>query len=130
MNQTLARLLRLIEENDVKFLRLVFCDLFGVQKNIAIMASQLPHAVEKGVSFDASAIPGFADAGEDELLLTPDPDTFSLLPWRPSEGCVGRFFCHILRPDGAAPPKRRSTTRVISTWCRSIGGKTYGGRSA
>ena len=101
MNQTLARLLRLIEENDVKFLRLVFCDLFGVQKNIAIMASQLPHAVEKGVSFDASAIPGFADAGEDELLLTPDPDTFSLLPWRPSEGCVGRFFCHILRPDGA-----------------------------
>lgn len=100
MDHTLAQLLRLTEENDVKFLRLAFCDLFGVQKNIAIMASQLAHAVEKGVSFDASAIPGFADTEESELFLTPDPDTFSLLPWRPSEGCVGRFFCHIRRPDG------------------------------
>lgn len=101
MNQPHTQLLRLIEESDVKFLRLVFCDLFGVQKNIAIMASQLTHALEKGISFDACAIPGFADTGESELFLVPDPDTFSLLPWRPSEGCVGRFFCHILRPDGS-----------------------------
>ena len=100
MSHTLSQLLSFIEENDTKFIRLAFCDIFGVQKNIAIMASQLPHAVEKGVSFDASAIPGFANVAESDLFLVPDLDTFSLLPWRPSESCVGRFFCNIRYPDG------------------------------
>lgn len=100
MSQTLAQLLQVIEDSDVKFLRLAFCDLFGAQKNVAIMASRLAYAAQHGVSFDASAIPGFAGAASSDLLLAPDLDTFSLLPWRPSEGCVGRFFCRILHPDG------------------------------
>ena len=92
--------LEFIEENDIKFIRLTFCDMFGVQKNIAIMASQLPSAIQRGISFDASAIAGFSHVAESDLFLYPDLETFSLLPWRPSEGCVGRFYCNIRYPDG------------------------------
>lgn len=100
MSQTVTQLMQFFEESDIKFIRLAFCDIFGVQKNIAIMANQLPHAAESGISFDASAIAGFANVAESDLFLVPDLDTFSLLPWRPSEGCVGHFFCSIQYPDG------------------------------
>ena len=100
MKYSLAQLLEFVEESDIKFIRLAFCDSFGVQKNIAIMASQLAHAVENGVPFDASSIDGFANVTESDLYLVPDLGTFSLLPWRPSEGCVARLFCNIQYPDG------------------------------
>lgn len=100
MSYTLMQLQEIIEDNNIKFVRLAFCDIFGMPKNIAIMASGLKHAVEKGVSFDASAIAGFANVAESDLFLFPDLDTFALLPWRPTEGCVCRFFCDIKYPDG------------------------------
>ena len=100
MNHRAEEMLRFVEENDIKFIRLAFCDIFGVQKNIAIMASQLPAAIRQGISFDASAIRGFSNVEESDLFLIPDLDTFALMPWRPSQGCVGRFFCNICYPDG------------------------------
>lgn len=100
MSHTITELMQFIGDNDIKFIRLAFCDIFGVQKNIAIMADQLPHAIDSGVSFDASAIAGFGNVVESDLFLVPDLDTFSILPWRPAESGVGRFFCHIKYPDG------------------------------
>ena len=88
MTHTLDQLLRFVEENDIKFIRLAFCDMFGVQKNIAIMSSQLRHAAEQGVSFDASAIPGFANVAESDLFLQPDLDPFALLPQIRNAGSV------------------------------------------
>ena len=75
---------QLLAEYEIKFVRLAFCDIFGRQKNIAIMADELEHALTRGVSFDASAIGGFLNVDESDLLLFPDLDTFSVLPWRPS----------------------------------------------
>ena len=57
---TVEEVLEYVQEEDVKFVRLAFFDLRGVQKNISIMAGQLKSAFENGVSFDASAIYGFA----------------------------------------------------------------------
>lgn len=131
MSHTLSQLLSFIEENDTKFIRLAFCDIFGVQKNIAIMASQLPHAVEKGVSFDASAIAGFSNVAESDLFLVPDLDTFSLLPWRPSESCVGRFFCNI-RYRTAGLLKEMAATFCVR-WSRRLHRRdiaSFWGRSA
>lgn len=85
MMPQLTKLMETIEDHDVKFIRLVFCDIFGIPKNIAIMADRLPQAVEKGISFDASAISGFSNVEESDLFLFPDLSTFALLPWRPSE---------------------------------------------
>lgn len=101
MNTTASEVLEFVKENDVKFIRLGFCDLLGFQKNISIMAEELPSAFENGVSFDAHAIKGFRDVTWSDLLLFPDPATLAVLPWRPGRGRVARFYCDIKNPDGS-----------------------------
>ncbi len=99
MNSTASEVLRFAQENDVQFVRLGFCDPFGVQKNISIMSSELQDAFEEGVAFDASAIQGFRDITRSDLLLFPDPSTLTVLPWRPGPGRVLRFYCDIKTPE-------------------------------
>ena len=100
MNSTASEVLEFVKENDVKFIRLGFCDPFGMQKSIAIMADELPSAFEYGVSFDAQAIGGLNGITHSDLLLSPDPATLMVLPWRPDTGRVARFYCDIKNPDG------------------------------
>ncbi len=100
MRFTKEEAMEFIRENNVKFIRLAICDIFGNQKNISIMPTELEAAFERGFGFDATAIPGFADAGHPDLFLFPDPDTLTLLPWRPTQGRVVRFFCNIRYADG------------------------------
>ncbi|MBO4360819.1 MAG: glutamine synthetase [Eubacteriaceae bacterium] len=87
-------------EEDVKFIRLAFCDVFGKQKNIAIMPHELGRAFDDGIAVDASAIAGFGDEMYSDLLLHPEPDTLMPLPWRPEHGRVVQMFTSITRPDG------------------------------
>ncbi len=100
MKYTVNEVLQFIEENDVKFIRLIFCDIFGTLKNISIISEELPRAFESGISFDASSIKGFMNIEESDLFLYPDPSTLCILPWRPQQGRVVRFFCNIKHPDG------------------------------
>jgi len=93
--------LEFVKENDVKFVRLNFCDIFGFQKNISIMADELQSAFINGVSFDAHVIRGFRDITQSDLFLFPDPSTLAVLPWRPGPGRVVRFFCDIKTPSGS-----------------------------
>lgn len=102
MNTTAKEVLTFIAENDVKFIRLAFCDPLGTQKNIAIMPDELADAFVHGVSFDASAIKAFRGVTKSDLLLFPDPATLTVLPWRPGPGRVVRFYCDIKNPDGSA----------------------------
>ena len=90
-------ILKFVEENDVKFIRLTFCDIFGNLKNVAIMPNELERAFSCGIPFDAS---GFAEHCSD-LLLVPDISTLSVLPWRPKSGRVVRFFCSLKTIDGS-----------------------------
>jgi len=100
MTTTVEDVLEFIKENDVKFIRLAFCDLLGRQRNISIMPDELPGAFEHGIPFDAHAIKGFTDITKSDLFLVPDPSTLSVLPWRPQQGRVVRFYCGIKNPDG------------------------------
>ena len=93
-----------VEQEDVKFIRLAFCDISGRQKNISIMPQELKRAFSQGISFDASAVSGFGDVVESDLFLFPIPSTLSVLPWRPSRGKVVRMFCEIRYPDGRPFP--------------------------
>ncbi len=86
-----------IEENDVKFIRLTFCDSFGNMKNIAIMPRELHRAITNGIPFNAT---GLLEESRQNLLLKPDTSTLSILPWRPQSGRVVRFFCTLHRMDG------------------------------
>lgn len=100
-----------VKEEDVKFIRLAFCDTLGRQKNISILPSELRRAFEDGISFDASAICGFGGAEKSDLLLFPDPSTLNILPWRPSHGKVVRMFCDIRHPNGT--PFSRDTRAIL-----------------
>ena len=87
-------------EEDVKFIRMAFCDAAGCQKNIAIMPEELDRAFRYGIAIDGSAIPGFGGEVHSDLLLRPDPSTLCVLPWRPEHGRVVRMFCAVTQPDG------------------------------
>lgn len=100
MKYTKEEVMQYVKEEDVKFIRLAFCDIYGKQKNISIMPSELPRAFKDGIAFDASAIRGFGDETHSDLMLHPDPSTLSVLPWRPEHGRVVRMFCTITYPDG------------------------------
>lgn len=99
MTNTIQDVLEFVNENDVKFVRLAFCDLMGFEKNLSIMSSELQSAFEHGVSIDGSAIKGFCDVTRSDLLLFPDPTTLMVLPWRPGPGRVVKFYCDIKNPD-------------------------------
>ena len=75
MKYSYQEVIQYIQEEDVKFIRLAFCDVFGKQKNISIMPDELPRAFEFGIAIDASAITGFGDENHSDLFLHPDPDT-------------------------------------------------------
>lgn len=101
MEITITEVLQFVEENDVKFIRLAFCDMFGTLKNISVMPDELPRAFREGIPLDASAVHGFPKKEQTDLVLVPDPRTLSVLPWRPAHGRVVRLFCDIRRPDGS-----------------------------
>jgi len=90
-----------IEQEDVKFIRLAFCDLNGKLKNMSISPAELDRAFSEGISFDAYAIEGFGSELVTDLVLHPIPATLNVLPWRPSQGKVVRMFCNIKYPDGS-----------------------------
>ena len=118
--------LEFVKEEDVKFVRLAFFALNGKQKNISIMASELPRAFKYGVSFDASSVEGFQTPDKSDMFLHPDPATLAVLPWRPSAGKVVRMFCDIKYPDGTPYEKdcRHLLKKAVQTakkrfWCRN-----------
>lgn len=93
--------LQYISEEDVKFIRLAFCDVFGRQKNISVMPCELERAFCEGVPLDASEIDGFDSPDGSDVYLHPDPDTLTVLPWRPEHGRVVRMFCTVSGKNGA-----------------------------
>ena len=104
MKYTQGEVMQYVEEEDVKFIRMAFCDVFGRQRNVAVMADELPRAFTHGIAFDASAIPGFDGEVRSDLFLHPDPATLTELPWRPHTGRVAHMFCDIKYPDGTPYP--------------------------
>ena len=91
---------RMIEEEDVEFIRLQFTDIFGTLKNVAVTTSKLERVLNNEIMFDGASIEGFARVEQSDMFLRPDLDTFAIFPWRPQQGKVARFLCDIYRPDG------------------------------
>ena len=117
MNYTADEVLEYISEEDVKFVRMAFCDVYGKQRNVAIMAGELPRAFDHGIAFDASAVPGFDMDVRSDLFLRPNPSTLKELPWRPQHGRVAHMFCDIVHPDGTpfAADTRRLLRQAVET---------------
>ena len=101
-----------VREEDVRFIHLSFCDVFGRQKNIAILPTELDRAFSGGIAIDASAIQGFGGELHSDLFLHPIPDSLTLLPWRPEQGKLVELRCNVTYPDGR---RFENDTRAILT---------------
>lgn len=112
MNNSPKEILRFVEENDVKFIRLTFCDIFGNLKNIAVMPNELEQSFTHGIPLDFAQ----SENSCQRLVLFPDISTLSVLPWRPKSGRVVRFFCSLKNPDGSDHPDdmRTNLTNYIN----------------
>lgn len=97
---TKQEIMRIVEEEDVEFIRLQFTDIFGTLKNVAITSSQLEKALNNKCMFDGSSIEGFVRIEESDMYLYPDLDTFTIFPWRPQQGKVARIICDVYNADG------------------------------
>ena len=91
--------LAMVQERDIRFIRLWFTDILGQLKAFSINVTELEDAFEGGMGFDGSSITGFNAIEESDMIAQPDPSTFNGLPWRPNEAGVARMFCDILTPE-------------------------------
>jgi len=92
--------LKTVEERGVRFVRFWFTDVLGMLKSFSVTDTELEASFEEGMGFDGSSIDGFTRLEESDMIAIPNPDSFAVLPWRPSESGVGRMFCDIVKPDG------------------------------
>lgn len=97
---TKSDIIQMIDDNNVKFIRLQFTDIFGTLKNVAITTSQIEKALDNQCMFDGSSIEGFVRIEESDMYLRPDLDTFAIFPWHTQHGCVARLICDVYKPDG------------------------------
>ena len=89
-----------VHGSDVRFVRLWFTDILGNLKGVSLNVAELENSLRDGMTFDGASIGAIARNAESDLVLMPDPTTFKVLPWRPSDGAVGKMFCDVYRPDG------------------------------
>lgn len=113
---TKEEVLRLAEEQKVKFILLQFTDILGVMKNVSIPVEQLPKALDGQILFDGSSVHGFVRIEESDMLLKPDPSTYVALPWLGDREMTARLICDIYTPDGEpfAGCPRLTLKRVLS----------------
>ena len=100
MKYSREEVLEFVRQEDVKFIRLAFCDVFGRLNNLAVMVDELERAFDVGAAFDPNRIEGFQRPNAYRLLLKPDPSSLTILPWRPEHGRVVRMFCDVVKPNG------------------------------
>ncbi|MFT5284609.1 MAG: glutamine synthetase [Planctomycetota bacterium] len=96
-----------MNKHGVRFLRLQFTDITGVNKNVEVPASQFEKALDGEILFDGSSIDGFCRIEESDMVLKPDYATYRLDPF-PSVGLrgrdhgrVARVICDVFNPDGS-----------------------------
>jgi len=100
MGYTKEDIKRIVKEENIKFIRMQFTDIFGQLKNVTITASQLDKALDNQIMFDGSSIEGFVRLEESDQCLYPDLDSFVVFPWRPTDSKVARLICDVYNPDG------------------------------
>src|SRR5256885_13750020 len=121
-NASAKDVLELSRKFNVRFMRLQFTDILGVNKNVEIPSSQFEKALAGDIMFDGSSIEGFVRIEESDMLLSPDLDTFLVFPWGDPESRICRLICDIRTPSGepfAGDP--RGTLKSVLARAKSMG---------
>ncbi|MGI6072183.1 MAG: type I glutamate--ammonia ligase [Lachnospiraceae bacterium] len=99
MGYTKEEIIRIIEEEDINFIRLQFTDIFGTLKNVAITPRRIAKALDNKILFDGSSIEGFVRIEESDMMLYPDLNSFAIYPWGRENGKVARLICSVYGVD-------------------------------
>ena len=92
---------RIATENKIEFIKLEFCDINGIMKNLSIPIEQLDSAMNNEIMLDGSSIKGFRSIETSDMYFYPDLKTFAIIPWRSDDNVrVARFICDIHNADG------------------------------
>jgi len=127
-NYTKEDIIRICKEQDVKFIRLQFVDIFGILKNVAVPVEQLEAVLNNEIMFDGSSIEGFVRIQESDMYLRPDLNTFTIFPWRPTPNKVARLICDVYLPDGTPfPGCPRGVLKKMLKKAEEMGFKFYVG---
>src|SRR5207245_1930603 len=96
-NYTSIDVMKRLEVEKVTFVDLQFTDVPGRLQHVTIPSSSLDEdSFRDGVpKLDGSSIRGFTDIHESDMLLTPDPITFGVLPWSPDHLKTARMICDV-----------------------------------
>ena len=126
MGYTKEDIIRIVEEEEIEFIRMQFVDIFGQLKNVAITANQIEKAVNNQIMFDGSSIEGFTRVDESDQYLYPDLNSFAIFPWRPSQGKVARLICDVYNTDGTPfVGDPRGVLRRVIQRARDMGFDTF-----
>ena len=93
-------IVRIVNADDIEFIRLQFSDIFGQMKNVAVTRSQIDKVLDNRIMIDGSSIEGFTRIHESDQYLRPDLNTFAILPWQPAMHKTARLICDVYNPDG------------------------------
>jgi glutamine synthetase len=121
--KTQKDVLKAVKEYNVSFVQFWFTDVLGVQKVFSITPSELEEGMAEGMGFDGSSIEGFCRIEESDMLAMPDPSTFQIIPWRPSDRPVARMICDIMHPDGS--PYEGDPRYVLKRTLKKINDQGY-----
>ena len=79
---SVENVLKLIKENEVKFVDLRFTDTKGKEQHVTVPVSQVSADMfEDGKMFDGSSITGWKGINDSDMILLPDPSTAVLDPF-------------------------------------------------
>lgn len=111
-----AKILKLCKDEKVRFLRLQFTDILGINKNVEVPESQFEKALDGEIMFDGSSIQGFVRIEESDMVLKPDLQSFRIFPWSDERGQVARVICDVVQPSGAPFPgcPRSALKKVVA----------------
>jgi glutamine synthetase len=93
------KILQSVERDNVGFIDLMFCDLYGNLKSVTISPRELEDCLENGKWFDGSSVEGFTRIHESDMLLVPDITTYLPLPWPRGDKNVARMVCDVHEPS-------------------------------
>jgi glutamine synthetase len=114
--------LKLIKDNDVKWVDLRFTDPRGKEQHTTFPASAVgKDSFEDGFMFDGSSIAGWKAINESDMILMPDDDTPVIDPFR--DETTLNLRCDIIEPSTMQPYSRdpRSIAKQAEAYLRSSG---------
>ncbi len=114
--------LKMIKDNDVKFVDFRFTDTRGKEQHVTVPAHTVDADIFKdGKMFDGSSIAGWKGIQESDMILMPDPDTAVMDPFFDEATLILR--CDVLEPSTGQGYERdpRSIAKRAEEYMKSTG---------